>query len=513
MAPYLVRAAIWYTGGRKTYGNAGYNARVGDFRKEDLEVDLTDKCYIVTGGNSGIGKEVAIGLASRRACVFIACRDQGRAEAARKEIVDASNNDNVHFVQCDLSDHASVRSCAAAFAGRPVHGLVNNAGCMVNDQRTDSSGFDVNFSTNVLGTFLLTELLIPHLRAVNGRVITVASGGCLTERLKLENLHHRRHGGPNYNGTRAYAHNKRCQLELTHVWAETYPEVSFYTMHPGWADTPAVRSSMPGFYEKNKAMFRTAQQGADTALWLVASRNLESIPNGSFCFDREVTLEHLGGCGTQTPLELRPRLYAACCSMVGLGPAQTALAGHLTRDFVDDVWNRMTQPHSVTPPGGLQTKTHSSMPRCATGTTIVDWISKHFSVTRLHATETAQLLQDMGRLMHTGRSKLFQDTSSLYFQLDFPARPPMEVVTDAWLDSLLSFIDDDTRWSPVESVGLSHPRDDGVSEGRCGPCLHRGLPRVVGSQGDQGRHHLPRAMLPSRPPPPHPADGATRGVE
>ena len=75
-----------------------------------------------------------------------------------------------------------------------------------------------------------------------------------------------------YDGTMVYAQNKRQQVELTEWWAANQPRVQWSVMHPGWADTPAVRAAMPEFHAKMKDKLRTVEQGADTVVWLAISR-------------------------------------------------------------------------------------------------------------------------------------------------------------------------------------------------------------------------------------------------
>ena len=85
------------------------------------------------------------------------------------------------------------------------------------------------------------------------RVITVSSGGMLTNKLDADDLQCEK---KSFDGTMVYAQNKRQQIVMTEKWAKKYEKIQFTTMHPGWADTPAVRSAMPSFYEKMKDKLR-----------------------------------------------------------------------------------------------------------------------------------------------------------------------------------------------------------------------------------------------------------------
>ena len=96
-----------------------------------------------------------------------------------------------------------------------------------------------------------------------------------------------------YDGTMAYAQNKRQQVEMTEWWATHHPSVHWSVMHPGWADTPAVRSAMPDFHAKMKDKLRSVEQGADTVVWLAISAAAASAPSGKFWQDRDTAAAHL----------------------------------------------------------------------------------------------------------------------------------------------------------------------------------------------------------------------------
>jgi dehydrogenase/reductase SDR family protein 12 len=162
----------------------------------------------------------------------------------------------------------------------------------------------VNFATNTLAPFVLTEMLLPLLGAATprGRVVAVSSGGQYTEELLLEDMQWR---GPGFDGARAYARDKRRQTALTALWAETHSASSgvfFAAMHPGWADTDAVRTSLPQFYETLKARLRSPEEGADTVVWLCcAPREKVQAHSGAFFFDRRPVDAHLPLSWTQFP--------------------------------------------------------------------------------------------------------------------------------------------------------------------------------------------------------------------
>ena len=266
----------------------------------DLAVDLKGRTSLVTGANQGLGYSTAMELAKRGATVHMVCRNAERGQKARDDIVAATGNASVVLHVADLSSVAAVKKVAAAVnaTGKPLHILVNNAGCLINPRTETFEGLEINFATNTVATFLLTEELLPLLRSSTpSRVITVSSGGQYTEELVTEDM---QWSGGGFEGARQYARDKRRQTALTQWWAADAANagVTFASMHPGWADTDAVRTSLPDFYNALKSRLRSPEQGADTIVWLCCAP-AEKLQTGSFYFDRKATSVHLGMAGTQ----------------------------------------------------------------------------------------------------------------------------------------------------------------------------------------------------------------------
>ncbi|KAH8826356.1 hypothetical protein DL96DRAFT_1529754 [Flagelloscypha sp. PMI_526] len=141
--------------------------------------DLTGKTAIVTGANVGIGLEIARGLALRGAIVILACRNREKAEAAKKNIVGSANgkvqDTQLEIMQVDISDLRSVRAFVREWGTRPLDILMNNAGITSETYRKSPQGFELDYATNILSHYLLTLLLLPHIRP-NGRIISTCSG-------------------------------------------------------------------------------------------------------------------------------------------------------------------------------------------------------------------------------------------------------------------------------------------------------------------------------------------------
>lgn len=294
----IFRNALFMYRGLSEFTKGGYEKAAKTFAPQDLEVDLTGKSYIVTGANSGIGKVAAQEIAAKGGTVHMVCRSRERAEAAKDDIVKATNNENVHIHIVDMSRPNDIRKFVKEF-DQPCHVLVNNAGVLLNDRQETPDGLEVGFATNTVGTYLLTELMLPVLKMSSpARVITVASGGMYTQTLDITDLNAKKA----YDGTVAYAQHKRQQVCLNQYWSKKVPEdeVKFYVCHPGWAETEGVVSSIPDFYNTFKSKFRTTAQGADIICWLAMSEAAGKGQNGKFWQDRRAVDEHLPFAFTQT---------------------------------------------------------------------------------------------------------------------------------------------------------------------------------------------------------------------
>jgi retinol dehydrogenase 12 len=139
--------------------------------------ELSGRTFLVTGGNTGIGRATVTELARRGGRVWVASRSAAKGEAAVAGVKAATGNESVFFLPLDLADLDSVRACAAAFlaAGEPLHVLVNNAG-VAGRRGLTRQGFELTFGVNHLGHFALTSALLGCLAAsAPSRVVTVSS--------------------------------------------------------------------------------------------------------------------------------------------------------------------------------------------------------------------------------------------------------------------------------------------------------------------------------------------------
>ncbi|XP_076047717.1 dehydrogenase/reductase SDR family member 12-like [Oratosquilla oratoria] len=290
----LYRNTVWFIKGLKEYTRGGYEAASKQFNSGDLDVDCKGHSYMITGANSGIGKCIAQEIAKRGGKIHMVCRNPKTAEEVRNELIEATGNQELHLHLLDMSSPQDVKNFAKKFVDddEQLDVLINNAGCMINTREVTSDGLEKNFTTNTLAMYMLTTHLLPILKkSSQPRVVTVSSGGMLVQKLNTDDLQFEKMRP--FDGTMVYAQNKRQQVVMTEEFAKKHSDIHFSSMHPGWADTPAVRSSMPDFYEKMKEKLRSPNQGADTAVWLAVAPAALSHPSGLFFQDRKPTAKHL----------------------------------------------------------------------------------------------------------------------------------------------------------------------------------------------------------------------------
>ena len=282
------------------YTSLGYRLRSRSWNGEPRANALAGRTVLVTGASSGIGEAATERLAELGARVHMVARDAERGSAARERVaarLAVSGRTRarklLELELCDLSDLESVRSFAAAFAARTpaLHGLLHSAGVLPVRRERSAQGHELGFATNVLGSFLLTNLLLPALhRGAPSRVVLVSSGGMYTARLRLDDLEL---DCSDFDGARFYAHTKRIQVILAKLWAERERDggVAFSSLHPGWVDTPGLEMSLPRFHGLLRPLLRDPAQGADTAVWLLATDQAAREP-GAFWHDRRPRPEH-----------------------------------------------------------------------------------------------------------------------------------------------------------------------------------------------------------------------------
>jgi len=304
------------------YASVGYRVRSHGWSASELR-PMNGKGVLITGASSGLGLAAGEGFARLGATVWLVVRTRERGEHARARIAERSGSDDVHVGVCDLSNLETIRQFAGGFTDQASR-LDVLVGVMTRERAFSAHGIELTLATDVVSPFALTNLLIALLqRSAPARIINVPSGGMYTQKLRVEDLRSE-HG--QFDGPTVYARTKRAQVILTEIWAQQLAGtgVVVHAMHPGWADTPGVRSSLPRFYRATRPLLRTPAQGADTIVWLGAAAE-PGRSSGRFWHDRRQRPTHLLPWTRETRQE-RERLLAECVRLSALqitspGPA------------------------------------------------------------------------------------------------------------------------------------------------------------------------------------------------
>ena len=267
------------------YSRVGYVVRSRWWDDDPRPGDLDGHTVAVTGANSGLGKATALGAARLGAAVRLLCRDTSRGDAARAEILAQCPGAAVVVDECDLSSLKSVTATASRLRNElpSLRGLVHNAGVLPPERTETAEGHELTVATHVLGPHLLTSELRPLLLAdTDARVVFVSSGGMYTQPLRIDDPEFQL---GDFDGTVSYARTKRMQVVLAQLWAQRLTGVSVHAMHPGWAQTPGITDSLPRFARVIGPILRSPDEGADTAVWLLAARRAGDT-TGLFWHDR-----------------------------------------------------------------------------------------------------------------------------------------------------------------------------------------------------------------------------------
>jgi retinol dehydrogenase 12 len=238
--------------------------------------DLEGRTFLVTGANTGIGKETARALAARGANVLLACRSHEKGRRAIDEIAGETGNRRLELLALDLGDVASIRACAEAVLARdePLHVLINNAG-LAGSRGMTTSGFEIAFGTNHVGPFLLTSLLLERLReSAPARIVNVASGAHFSASgIDFDTV---RKPTRTITGMREYSVSKLANVlhaqELGRRLDGT--RVTAYSLHPGVIASDIWRKVPPPARAVMKRRMDSPENGARTSVYCAAAPEL-----------------------------------------------------------------------------------------------------------------------------------------------------------------------------------------------------------------------------------------------
>jgi dehydrogenase/reductase SDR family member 12 len=248
---------------------------------------LAGRTVLVTGATGGLGRATAGRMASLGARVILLGRDADKLEALQSELATATGELRYPTVVADMSSLESVRAAVEAIRAAEVRldVLVDNAGSIYAERTTSPEGIEASMALMTVGPFALVTGLLPLLRASeDARVIAVTSGGMYTQGIDVDDLDG---DALDYSGPRFYARAKRAQTALIREWARRTSSsgIAFNAMHPGWARTPGLSDSLPGFDRVMGPILRTPEDGIDTIIWLATAPRAD-IGNGLLYLDR-----------------------------------------------------------------------------------------------------------------------------------------------------------------------------------------------------------------------------------
>ena len=248
-----------------------------DFSKRNLK----GKNVLVTGGTSGIGKNIVEKLGSLGAKVFFTGRNKQKNNCFEK-------SDNHAFFVLDMSKWEElIKFCKNK---QKYDYIVLNAGGMPSELVLNEFKFEHQCASQLLGHYFLVYFLHKSNRInTNARIVWVSSGGMYLKKLDLDSLFF----NENYNKVSTYANVKRAQVTLVEEMSkqEKWRNTKIFCMHPGWVYTEGLKNSLPNFFSLMKNKLRNLGEGSDTILWLLLTE--KNINSGGFYFDRQIASPYI----------------------------------------------------------------------------------------------------------------------------------------------------------------------------------------------------------------------------
>lgn len=271
---------------------------------------------LVTGGSQGIGLEIARGLLEAEMRVCVLCRDERSSAKVHAQLDGVAGPDALKTYTVDLSSQGAVRAFCAGFIDEhdSLNVLINNAATHVTSREVTPEGFELTWATNVLGPFLLTELLLDLLgsstQSRRARVVNITTSDA--EGFDFNDPQSSR---TKYQGVKAYRASKHALRLLTWDLDERLPGTGIVAnaCYPGRVDTRLGRLTSASLLNRlmGREPVRPVAVGADTPLWLASGADIEGFSGGLFFERQEIegARPSPGACAA---------LGELCSEMVGL---------------------------------------------------------------------------------------------------------------------------------------------------------------------------------------------------
>lgn len=267
------------------------------------------KTALITGANTGMGYATTVALAKQNMRVVMLCRSRERGEEARKKAVSESGSQTIALHIVDLSSFKSIQEAAEQLKVLyPVIDImINNAGVVTTKKEYTKDGFEKMMGVNYLGHFLLTNLLLPNMEAADaGRIVVVSSGAYKFSPLYLDDFN----SDQRFSIWKNYGRSKLANLlfarELARRLSRT--NVTVNALHPGAVATSLGVNRDTGFGKSITALlkpfFRSAEKGAETAVYLATSEEVKDI-TGEYFYNKKIKATK----GEANNLELAEQLW------------------------------------------------------------------------------------------------------------------------------------------------------------------------------------------------------------
>ncbi|MBN1409415.1 MAG: SDR family oxidoreductase [Spirochaetales bacterium] len=255
--------------------------------------DMSGKVCMVTGANSGIGRETALQLARMRANVVMVCRDRERGEKAQREIMEASGNKNTDLLIADLSSLEQIKRLVKEFKSgyEALHVLINNAGTILFKRQENAEGIEATFAINHLGPFRLTNLLLDTIKkSAPSRIINVSSAAHRFTDGNFAAVREKNH----YSGFRMYGLSKLANVLFTKTLARKLEGtgVIVNAVHPGFVRSNFGNSNLrgpftTGLFKIIGSLFAiTPEKGAATSVYLATADEVAPV-TGEYFFKKK----------------------------------------------------------------------------------------------------------------------------------------------------------------------------------------------------------------------------------
>ncbi|XP_072122694.1 retinol dehydrogenase 12 [Mobula birostris] len=277
---------------------------------------LHGKTVVITGANTGIGKETARDLAQRGARVILACRDLTKAEAAAQDIREDTGNKQVIVRELDLANTRSIYQFAENIVKeeKVLNILINNAGVMMCPCMKTSDGFEMQFGVNHLGHFLLTFLLLDLLKNSSpARIINVSSLAHFLGQINFKDLQSEN----SYDGGLAYCQSKLANILFTRELAKRLKDtkVTVNSVHPGCVRSELTRHSrsLAVVWKILTFLIKTPKEGAQTSIYCAVTEELDEVSGKHFS---DCQLASVAPRGKND--ETAKKLWDVSCKLLGI---------------------------------------------------------------------------------------------------------------------------------------------------------------------------------------------------